>query len=328
MAARPRIRFLYTGGTLGMLRDPALGLVPSHIGEDVSPYLRGLEEEVDMDARVICNLDSSDMTPAHWETIGRAIVEDREKYDGFVVVHGTDTMAYTAAALSFLLQGLDRPVVLTGAQRPIAFVRTDARSNLIHSALCAARPIPEVGLFFGRWLFRGNRTTKTSIESYEAMESPNLPPLVEVGVHMIDHEPPLPWHGPFAYVPGFCEEIAVIHVVPGSRPWLLDAAVAGGARGVLLRGFGAGNVPQRGWPTAIRAATDAGVVVVIESQCLRGEVELAAYEPGRAALAAGAVGAGVMTTEAAIVKLMHLLGQGLPPEVVRARYGVAIAGEL
>jgi L-asparaginase len=322
-----RVHFLATGGTLGMLRRDPGPLAPSHVAEDVLPWVRGLEREVDVDGELLCNLDSSDMMPAHWERIAATIAEKLDQYDGFVVLHGTDTMAWTASALSFMLRGLPKPVVLTGAQRPIAFVRTDARGNLVHSALCAAMDLPEVCVFFGRWLFRGNRATKTSIQSYEAFESPDLPPILEMGVEIVQTTPPRVPTGPFRLVRGFCEDVAVLQVVPGSGPTMLRAAVDAGAKGVVLRGFGAGNVPQKGWPEGIRAAVEAGVAVAVHSQCLRGTVDLRAYEGGRAALDAGAMGTGAMTIEAATVKLMHLLAQGHTGDTLRKAYAADLAGE-
>jgi L-asparaginase len=321
------VLFLYTGGTLGMLRREPGPLAPSHVAEDVLPYVRGLEREVDVEGEQLCNLDSSDMGPIHWEKLGATIAARMDSFDGFVVLHGTDTMAWTACALSFLLRDLPKPVVLTGAQRPIAFVRTDARLNLVHSALCAGMDVPEVGIYFGRWLFRGNRATKTSIQSYDAFESPDLPPLVEMGVEVLLRTPARRPSAPFRAVPGFAEDVGVLDVVPGSTPRLLTAAVGAGARGLVVRGFGAGNVPRHGWPSAIRAAVDAGVPVVLQSQCLRGTVDLDAYEGGRAALDAGAMASGAMTTEAATVKLMHLLAQALTGDELRRAYAADLAGE-
>lgn len=302
-------------------------LAPSPVAEDLIPFVRGLQEEVEVEGHLLFNLDSSDMGPAHWQRVAAAIAERIDRYDGFVVVHGTDTMAWTACALSYTLQGLDRPVVITGAQRPIAMVRTDASDNLVNSALCAAMDVPEVGIFFGRSLFRGNRATKTSIQSYDAFESPDLPPLVEMGLEVLTRTPARRPKGPFAPVFGFEGDVAVLDVVPGSAPRLLAASVAAGAKGVVLRGFGSGNVPQQGWPAAIREVVDAGVPVALRSQCLRGTVDLGAYEGGRAALDAGAMATGSMTLEAATVKLMHLLAQGLDGDALRAAYGADLAGE-
>ncbi|MEQ1854663.1 MAG: asparaginase [Chthoniobacteraceae bacterium] len=325
--AIPRVLFLYTGGTLGMRSENPGPLAPHLLAEDILAYLRGLEREVHIEAELLCNLDSSDLTPAHWTLLAGTVASRLGEFDGFVIVHGTDTMAWTASALSFLLRGLDRPVVLTGAQRPIALVRTDARTNLIHAALCAGMAIPEVCICFGRWLFRGNRATKTSIESYEAFESPDLPPLLEMGVEVRATTPPLEVPGPFQLRQGFDERVAVLQVTPGSSPVVLDSFVAGGGRGVVLRGFGSGNVPRNGWPDAIRRATDQGVAVAIHSQCLRGTVDLRAYEGGRAALDAGGLPTGSMTMEAATVKLMHLLAQPLAADSLRAAYATDLAGE-
>lgn len=323
----PRVLFLYTGGTLGMTSRNPGPLAPSLVAEDILQYLRGLEREVQVDAELLCNLDSSDLAPPEWSRIAHAVAARIADYAGFVVVHGTDTMAWTASALSYMLRDLPKPVVLTGAQRPIALVRTDARNNLIHAALCAAMDLPEVGIFFGRSLFRGNRATKTSIQSYEAFESPGLPPLLEMGVACTPIVAPRRPTGPFRLVDGFEDRVVVLTVVPGSRPDQVDAAVAAGARGLVLRGFGAGNVPQRRWPEAIRAATDAGVTVAMMSQCDRGTVDLRAYEGGRAALDAGALPTGSMTVEAATVKLMHLLAQSGSTDDLRALFLEDLAGE-
>jgi L-asparaginase len=326
-ARRPRILVLSTGGTLAMRRrDPGL-LAPSDVVHDVLTYAPGLDSEVDVAAEALWNLDSSDMGPEHWNRLALALGERMDHYDGFVVLHGTDTMAWTASALSFALRGLPKPVILTGAQRPIAYVRTDARQNLVHSALCAAMPIPEVGIYFGRWLFRGNRSTKTSIQGYEAFESPDCPPLVEMGVDVRRIETPLRPAEPFRVSTGFESAVGIVPVVPGSSPALLDASVATGLRGVLVEGFGVGNVPQRGWPGAIRRAVDAGVVVAVASQCARGRVDLSAYEGGRAAMDAGALGAGAMTLESATVKLMHLLARPLTPQEFTAAWNSDLAGE-
>lgn len=307
-------------------RDPG-PLAPSAVAEDVLSWVRGLEREVDVTAELLCNLDSSDMGPDHWEMLGTTLAARMSAYDGFVVLHGTDTMAYTACALSFMLRGLPKPVVLTGAQRPIAYVRTDARINLVHSALCAAMDIPEVGIYFGRWLFRGNRATKTSVQSYDAFESPDLGPLVEMGVevrHPVDCRRPV---SEFSLVKGFARDVVVLHVVPGSDARMLDAAVGSGARGIVIRGFGSGNIPQAVWPGAIRRAVDGGAFVAIVSQCLRGTVDLRAYEGGRAALDAGAVASGAMTIEATTVKMMHVLGQQASPAGAAAAWAQDIAGE-
>ncbi|MSQ02855.1 MAG: asparaginase [Myxococcales bacterium] len=324
---KPRIHILSTGGTLGMFRGDPGPLAPSAVAGDVLRYVAGLETEVELSAEAIWNLDSSDLGPEHWSRLAETVAERLRDVEGIVVLHGTDTMAWTASALSFALRGLHKPVVLTGAQRPMAWVRTDARQNVVHSTLCAAMPIPEVCVYFGRWLFRGNRVSKTSIQSYEAFESPDCPPLIEMGVEVRHLEPVRPTLGVLAVDARFDAAVAVVTVIPGSDGGMLDAVVARGIRGVVVQGFGSGNVPQAGWPAAIQRAVDAGVYVVVHSQSLRGHVQLGAYQGGRAALDAGAFGSGAMTLECATVKLMHGLGIGLAGAPLRAWYATDLAGE-
>ena len=324
-----RLLFLHTGGTLGMTSrgDPG-PLAPSAYAEDVLPFVRGLEELVHIEGEVLCNLDSSDLLPRHWEGLAALIAARLHDYDGFVVLHGTDTMAYTASALSYLLDGLPKPVVLTGAQRPIAELRTDARNNLIHASISATMDVPEVTVWFNDELLRGNRCTKVSVQSYAAFASPNLPPLVRMGADVVPQHTPRRPRGPFTLRSGFCEDVAVLWLFPGAPPKLLDLLVESGARGVVLVAFGAGNVPQRGWPEAIGRATQQGVQVVVNTQCVDGAVELGRYEGSAAAQAQGALSAGPMTIEASLTKLMFLLGQGLSAEGLRARFGEDLAGEL
>ena len=324
-----RLLFLHTGGTLGMTRrrDPG-PLEPSAYAEDLLPYVRGLEDIAHIEGRVVANVDSSDMTPALWEALATQIAAELDHFDGFVVLHGTDTMAFTAAALSYMLHGLTKPVVLTGSQRPIAEVRTDARANLVHSAICATMDLPEVGLYFGDHLFRGNRTTKVSIQSYDAFSSPNFPPLLEMGVDVVPRAAPLRPSGPFCLRPGFSTDIAVLSAVPGVGAGLVDRVVDGGVRALVIRAFGDGNLPQAGWPDAIRRATARGVTVILASQCRAGAVQPGRYRNSAVARDAGALFSGDMTGEAAVVKAMWLLGQGCDDAAMRARFSQPLAGEV
>jgi L-asparaginase len=329
MAARKKLLFLHTGGTLGMLPEGDPGpLAPSNIAENLLPYVRGLEQLVELDGIALSNLDSTDIGPTHWEKYARAIAYGRDDYDGFVVLHGTDTMAYTASALSYMLWNLDRPVVITGSQRPVGQIRTDARSNLIHSAICATLDICEVGLYFGQVLLRGNRATKRSIESYSAFESPNLSPLVVMGVDIQRGTVPRKPQGPFQFQPGFEDRVAVLSIFPGCRPGWLRTTVDAGAKGVVLLGFGPGNVPLAGWPEAIAEATSAQVPVVIGTQCFKGSVALGAYRNGAAAEAAGALSSGPMTREATIVKMMYLLARVRGYQQFAEAWAQDLAGEL
>ena len=303
-------------------------LAPSSYAENLLPYVRGLGERVDIVGEVYSNIDSTDMEPSHWEGLARLISDRMDDFDGFLVLHGTDTMAYTASALSFMLQNLPKPVVLTGSQRPVAELRTDARTNLIHSALCATLDIPEVTLFFGTHLFRGNCSTKVSIQSYEAFNSPNVDPLIEMGVDIQRHSPSLRPQGEFRFVEGFSRKVMVLYMFPGIRAGQLRAAVDAGAEGVVLLGFGAGNVPLDGWPQAIAEAAEAGVPVVLRSQSLQGDVILGRYQGGAAAKAAGAISARTMTVESAIVKSMFLLNKSRDLSDFREAWRHSIAGEI
>ena len=302
-------------------------LAPSSYAENLLPYVRGLEDRVEIVGEVVSNIDSTDMEPSHWERLAAHIASRMDEFDGFLILHGTDTMAYTASALSFMLQNLAKPVVLTGSQRPVAELRTDARTNLIHSALCATLDIPEVSLFFGTRLFRGNCATKVSIQSYEAFNSPNMDPLIEMGVDIQRHSTSLRPNGDFRFVGGFSRRVMVLYMFPGIRAGQLRAAVDAGAEGVVLLGFGAGNVPLDGWPQAIAEAVAAGVPVVLRSQSLQGDVVLGRYQGGAAAKAAGALSARTMTVESAIVKTMFLLNKSRDLQDFREHWRHIIAGE-
>jgi L-asparaginase len=271
------------------------------------------------------------MSPADWDRIGGHLASKMGEYDGFVVIHGTDTLAYTAAALSFSLRGLSKPVVLTGSQRPLKSIPSDGRGNLVSAVDLAGRDVPEVCVFFGRQLLRGNRARKVSSERYDAFESPNYPPLGRVGLD-VDLHPALlrRAQGPFEHVPGFVPDVAWLACWPGAPAEALDRAVDAGAKVVALGAYGTGNLPggKRGWPGAIRRATDRGATVLLVTQCPHGAVRPSLYEGGKAALDAGAVPGHDMTVEAAIVKSMFLLARGLSKEALRAALEEDLAGEL
>jgi L-asparaginase len=326
--AKKKLLFIHTGGTLGMVSDGNPGpLCPSAYAENLLPYVRGLEERVDIEGRVLSNLDSSDLTPVHWEKMADLIASEMDNFDGFLVLHGTDTMSYTASALSFMLQGLKKPVIITGSQRPVSNPRTDARSNLIHSTICATLPIPEVGLYFGSHLFRGNCATKVSIQAYEAFKSPNRLPLVEIGVDIEKITPSLIVDREFSLHKGFSRKVTVIQLYPGVWAGQLTAAINAGAEGIVLIAFGAGNIPMKEWPEGIAAATAAGIPVVICTQSLEGRAVLGRYSGGAAAERAGAVCAGAMTRESAIVKTMFLLPKSRDISDFQEAWRVIIAGE-
>lgn len=336
--AEHRLLVLYTGGTVGMVSGPDGALVPLDFRDlpQYLPALRNLPVRLTL-AAFDEPIDSAAARPAHWLAIADAIVDNAGAHSGVVVLHGTDTMAYTASALSFLLEGLDLPVVLTGSQRPITSLRSDGRENIVTAAAIAAMrageraAVPEVTIFFDDVLLRGNRATKVHAERYHAFDSPNLPPLGRAGVTIeLDHlairapaEPPLRRRGQV------CGDVATVRLHPGlDQPSL--AAVLGRPqlRGLVLEAFGAGNGPTEPWfLDALRAASDAGVVVVVVTQCGGGTVLAGNYATGAALLATGAVPGYDLTFEAALTKLMVLL-DGSSADEVRSLMQQDLAGEL
>ncbi|MCE5248034.1 asparaginase [bacterium] len=328
---KPRVLVLNTGGTLGMTpRQPDLALAPGEFSAAILEHVPEAAQIAELEASVFCNIDSSDVTPDHWVALANEIAARIGDYDGVVVTHGTDAMAYTASALSFLLRDLPKPVVLTGSQRPLADARSDARANLVGAIDLATRPVPEVAIYFDGMLLRGNRTTKRSSFAYAAYTSPNFPPLAEVGTGVRLNVPARRPETVARVEGAFDRRVVAVRLLPGQPAAPLAAMAGAGVRAVLLQAFGVGNLPvvDRGVADAIRALDEAGVVVAVGSQSSHGGVDLSLYAGGRLAAEAGAVGAGDMTTEAAAVKLMYLLGSERDPRRVKARLLVPLAGEV
>ena len=254
-------------------------------------------------------LDSSDMVPADWLRIARAVEENYQDVVGFVILHGTDTLAYTASALSFMLEGLGKPVIITGSQVPLGELRSDARENLIAAALLATRSdLHEVCVFFGGKLFRGNRVTKVSASGFDAFDSPNEAVLAEVGVDIVlgpaDARPP---QGDAVRVHDLADgDVAAVRLFPGIEPGLLRTMLGRPVQGVVLETYGAGNAPTRDGAllAVIAEATARGVVIVNCTQCLRGRVDMSGYATGAALSKAGVVSGADMTPEAALTKLI------------------------
>jgi len=340
---KPKILIVYTGGTIGMIEDPvSKALRPfdfSHLMDNV-PKVKMLDYEID-NIQFQPPIDSSDMNPEHWKSITRSIADNYDVYDGFVVLHGTDTMAYTASALSFMLGNLDKPVIITGSQLPIGEVRTDGEENLITALQIAAsrRPdgrssICEVAILFENYLWRGNRATKRSADNFNAFKSNNYPYLAKIGLGIQYDEDALAkhLHNMHGLVPSYEMDTNVISIdlFPGLNERNLRYQLATpGIKGIVLRTYGAGNAPTASWfIDAISEAVARGVVILNVTQCVNGGVHPERYVAGDLLANAGVISGRDLTFEAAVTKMMFLFGKGLSAEDVSRQISQPIAGEL
>lgn len=311
---RKRVALLLTGGTLVMRAGAEGALLPDVYAHDLIRELPVLRRIADVEARVVCNLDSADMQPDGWVQIGQAIHDAlaSDAIDGVVVVHGTDTMAYTASAVSLMLGPVPKPVVFTGAQRPIGEPRTDARANLVDAFIVATLPVPEVGVVFASRFFRGVRVTKRDAHAMDAFDSPDFPCLVELGLtEHVAREHLLPGGSLLPFDDRLDPRVLVVRVYPGLDPGLLTDALGRGVRGLVLEAYGTGNLPMLGRSLlgVIAEATRRRVPSLVVTQCPKGAVEMERYKGGLEARKAGAISGGDMTVEAAVAKMMVGLGR-------------------
>lgn len=334
---KKKILIIYTGGTIGMKKtDKGYAPVSGFLGEAISSIGDMMSEGAPLwDLHEMSPLlDSSDITVKEWNKIAAVIYDNYNVYDGFVVLHGTDTMAYTASALSFILHGLDKPVVLTGSQIPLSEIRSDGRDNLITSLLIAADGVAnEVCLYFSGKLLRGNRAVKMSADQLVAFDSPNYPHLADVGISVKYHRSALikPEGKAFEMRP-FSDDIpiGVLKVFPGIQFGLFESIMTEKLSGIVLETFGAGNIPSDSGALIpiISRAFESGTVITVCSQCPSGTVSLGAYETSSALKAAGAVSGFDMTTEAAVAKLYYLFSLGLSTDEIKMYMEKNLRGEI
>jgi len=337
--ARARILIIYTGGTFGMSYDKDGVLTPFSFEYilDQLPTLKNLALDITA-VSFETPIDSSNINPEHWQLISSVIFDQYHEHDGFVVLHGTDTMAYTASAISFMLDGLNKPVIFTGAQLPISEPRSDARENLLTALdIASARDqdapiVPEVCIYFDYELLRGNRSKKVESMQFDAFDSGNYPPLAKAGVK-IDYN--------FAVIrttskpaslnlrATFETNIAILKLFPGISKNVVSAVVnAVGLKALILETYGSGNAPTLPWLIEeLRGAIEKGIIVVNVSQCPGGRVVQGRYETSKKLQQIGVISGADMTTEAAVTKLMILIGE-YGPSNAKTMIGLSLAGEL
>lgn len=325
------ILLLQTGGTIAM--DPNSGgaeLNPEKWGDLLHSEIPELSEIANLHIDKVFFEDSSDVNHNHWKILAETIFKKYKDYDGFVVLHGTDTMSYTASALSFSLKNLGKPVIFTGSQVPMRKLRSDARRNLVNAVELATWPIPEVAICFNDHLYRGNRSTKMSIGDFDAFASPNFPPLAEIGIDIKLNSHLNPPVKNIACDTRFSDLIYVIRLHPNLRSSHLNSIDFNNVRAVIIEAFGSGNMPIKGdynMLPFIEKARSSGSHVVITSQAAYDSVDLSLYTSGKAAKKLGALSAGEMTMEATITKTMHLIGQELAEVDFNTQFMNSLAGE-
>jgi L-asparaginase len=342
MKKKRSVLLIYTGGTIGMIENPETGALENFNFDQLLRYVPELKR---FDCQISVYqfdppIDSSDMDVMHWKKLVEIISDNYEQFDGFVLLHGTDTMSYTASALSFMLENLGKPVIITGSQLPIGMLRTDGKENLITAIEIAAATNPndlpivsEVCILFENSLLRGNRTTKISAENFNAFRSYNFPTLAHAGTYIkYEKHLLLKLQHDLQMIPHYSMDpnVVIFTLFPGIQKNVVSGILnIKGLKAVVFKTFGSGNAPQKEWLIKlIKKAVNKGIIVVNITQCFIGSVEMGKYKTGRQLLSTGVISGYDITPESALTKLMFLLGQGYSQDKIRELMNTNIAGEI
>ena len=332
MSQKKSILLIYTGGTIGMVKGADSSLKPFDFEKLMAeiPELKKFDIEISAIA-FKKPIDSSNMNPKTWMYLANLIGQNYKHYDGFVILHGSDTMAYTASALSFLLEDLCKPVILTGSQLPIGIRRTDAKENLITAIeIAASGNTPEVCVYFEYKLLRGNRTVKVNAEHFEAFDSPNFPALAKAGVYIkYNQKASCSIENPLKVHEQMSASIALLKLYPGIPQEVVKAVLNSNCKGIVLETFGSGNASTHSeFLSILESAIHNGKIILNISQCLAGAVSQGFYETSSQLEKIGVISGKDMTTEAALTKMMFLLAQDLPTEELKTQLTCSLRGEL
>lgn len=336
-----KILIIYTGGTIGMVHDPSSGVLVPFNFDNIRRHVPELERFNCMIDSVTCDplIDSSDVNPEAWEKMAGIIEQNYYEYDGFVILHGTDTMAFSASAISFMLENIEKPVIFTGSQLPIGMIRTDGRENLLSAVEIAASKhknsptVPEVCIYFENHLRRANRTTKFSAEHFNAFDSPDYPALAKTGIniqynHKIIHKATV--RKKFRAHKELDQSISILKLFPGiNRETVHRFFKPPATKAVIMESYGTGNGPTESWYiNELSDYVSKGGIVLNITQCHSGSVDMSLYETSRQLVKAGVTGGGNMTTEAAVGKLMYLMGKYDDAETVKSLLKKNLRGEI
>lgn len=343
MTQKSALLLIYTGGTIGMKQDMKdLTLKPFDFSQilDEVPEIRKFAFKIDTYS-FEPPIDSSDVEPSLWQDLARLIKEKYEDYDGFIILHGTDTMSYSASALSFMLDGLTKPVIFTGSQLPIGVPRTDGKENLISAVEIASAKdeeghpaVPEVCVCFDSLLMRGNRSTKVNSEVFRAFQSPNFPPLAEAGINIRYNNEyirkPNDWYQSLTINTDLDTRVSILKIHPGITPEVVRNILCGkDTRAIIMETYGSGNAPTRDWfLDIVKESSAMNKIIVNVTQCLAGTVNMNIYANGKALERAGVIDGYDSTTESALAKLFYLMGKSRDNEWVKAMMGRNLKGEI